>query len=63
MLPKKSEKIVAPDSPVSAGSTIRRQQLLLDPIDNRTGVYLQKPADVVRGIDSFRFRLCHVIVI
>ena len=59
MFPEKSEKIVAPDSPVSARSAVRGQQLLLNPIDNGTGVYLQKLANVVRGVDSSRFRLCH----
>ena len=63
MLPEKSEKIVAPDSPVSARSAVRGQQLLLNPIDNGAGVYLEKPANVMSRVDSFSFRLGHGIVI
>ena len=63
MFPEKREEIVAPNSPVSAGSAVGRQQLLLNPIDNGAGIYLKKPANVMSRVDSFSFRLCHGIVI
>jgi len=59
MFPEKREEIVAPNSPVAAGSAVRWQPLLLNPIDNGAGVYLEKPANVMSRVDSFSFRLGH----
>ena len=59
MFPQKSEKIVTPDAAMAARSPVRRQQVVLDPIDDGPGIYLEKTADVVSRVDGFCFRLLH----
>jgi hypothetical protein len=53
MLPKKCEQVVMTDSTVSSGCAVRGKQALLNPIDNRTWIYMEQATDFVRCINGF----------
>src|SRR5689334_6151958 len=52
MLSQEGQKIIATDSSMASGCTVRRQQTLLNPIDNRSGVDVKEAADFVCCINT-----------